>query len=454
MQRDDYHALRDTAILFVLIFASGYAAFYYWKQQSYGLFALMFWIYCTLYTSSGDSRWHECGHGTAFKTKWMNDVLYNMASFMVFREPLVWRFSHARHHTDTDIVGRDPEVDGRPLDMWNLFLAFFNYHGIQAESAKLIMHARGGLSPAEKTFVPGSERFGVYLQARVWLAIYASTVLASFLLRSPLPAMYMFLPYSLGAWHFVLTGVFQHASLEHDVLDHRLNTRTCYINPISAFIYWNMHYHVEHHMFPMVPYYNLPELHEVLKPQMPKPYNSMWEVYKEMIPALVRQCADPKYYTKRELPQAIAKSEEEIAAEAALSMTPDADGWVGVCEIGEVPKGDMIRFDVGPRTFAVYHAEDDGQWYATAGKCTHGSGILTDGLVHTAGNLVECPKHNGCFDFKTGMPKRLPVKTRLATYPTKVVGKTVFVQVDNGRHVSICYDTEETETQEKVDTSW
>ena len=67
----------------------------------------------------------------------------------------------------------------------------------------------------------------------------------------------------MGAWHFVLTGVFQHASLEHDVLDHRLNTRTCYINPISAFIYWNMHYHVEHHMFPMVPYYNLPELHEV-----------------------------------------------------------------------------------------------------------------------------------------------------------------------------------------------
>jgi fatty acid desaturase len=199
MQRDDYHALRDTAILFVLIFASGYAAFYYWKQQSYGLFALMFWIYCTLYTSSGDSRWHECGHGTAFKTKWMNDVLYNMASFMVFREPLVWRFSHARHHTDTDIVGRDPEVDGRPLDMWNLFLAFFNYHGIQAESTKLIMHARGSLSPAEKTFVPGSERFGVYLQARVWLAIYASTVFVSFLLRSPLPAMYMFLPYSVPA---------------------------------------------------------------------------------------------------------------------------------------------------------------------------------------------------------------------------------------------------------------
>ena len=52
--------------------------------------------------------------------------------------------------------------------------------------------------------------------------------------------MYIFLPYSLGAWHFVLVGVFQHASLEQDVLDHRKNTRTVLINPISSFIYWNM----------------------------------------------------------------------------------------------------------------------------------------------------------------------------------------------------------------------
>ena len=83
--------------------------------------------------------------------------------------------------------------------------------------------------------------------------------------------------YTLGAWHFVLVGVFQHASLAHDVLDHRLNTRSCYINPVSGFIYWNMQYHIEHHIFPMVPYYNLPELHEVLKPQLPKPYNGIWE---------------------------------------------------------------------------------------------------------------------------------------------------------------------------------
>ena len=72
-----------------------------------------------------DSRWHECGHGTAFKTRWMNDLLYQLASFQVFRRPTVWRWSHARHHTDTLVVGRDPEIAApvptnwpRPCNSW------------------------------------------------------------------------------------------------------------------------------------------------------------------------------------------------------------------------------------------------------------------------------------------------------------------------------------------------
>merc|ERR1711907_718248 len=92
MQRDNYHASRDMFILFSLLAATGYGSYYYWMQGSYCMFGACFWVYCTLYTSSGDSRWHECGHGTAFKTKWLNDFFYHIASFMVFREPLVWRF--------------------------------------------------------------------------------------------------------------------------------------------------------------------------------------------------------------------------------------------------------------------------------------------------------------------------------------------------------------------------
>ena len=415
-RRDDWHALRDTAVLFGILAATGYGSVLAWRAGRALPFAALFLTYCVFYTSSGDSRWHECGHGTAFKTRWLNDALYHLASFMVFREPHVWRFSHARHHTDTDVVGRDPEIDARPLDMWSLGLAFFNVQGIRAESAKLWMHARGRMSAAERSFVPASEWPLVYAQARLWLAIYAAVLAVSVALRTPLPAMFVFLPYCLGAWHFVLVGVFQHASLEHDVLDHRLNTRSCLINPVSAFIYWNMHYHVEHHIFPQVPYHALPELHRVLRPQLPKPYGSIAEVYREMIPALRRQSeaphtvvdgrvvAGPEYFHDRRgdlpPPPPAPRSERRTAAAAV-----DDQGWAEVCRVAELPPGEVEQFDAGGASYCIYHAEDDDGFYATAGKCTHGAAALADGLV--TGNLIECPKHNGCFDFKTGLPKRL-----------------------------------------------
>ena len=101
---------------------------------------------------------------------------------------------------------------------------------------------------------------------------------------------------------YIVTALMQHLGLAEDVLDHRLNARTVYLNPISRFIYWNMNYHVEHHMFPMVPYHALPALHEELKADLPKPYNGIIETYREIIPTLLRQIKDPTYFVRRELP--------------------------------------------------------------------------------------------------------------------------------------------------------
>jgi fatty acid desaturase len=74
------------------------------------------------------------------------------------------------------------------------------------------------------------------------------------------------------------------------------------MNPIFRFIYWNMNYHVEHHMFPMVPYHALPRLHRLLLPDMPKPYASTIEAYREIIPTLLRQLKEPAWYVERRLP--------------------------------------------------------------------------------------------------------------------------------------------------------
>ena len=114
MERKDGPAIRDTLIWFAALIVTGGLGIYFWGSWAAVPF---FIIYGAIYGGSSDSRWHECGHRTAFKTKWMNDAVYEIACFMVMREPEIWRWSHTRHHTDTIIVGRDPEIiTPRPPD--------------------------------------------------------------------------------------------------------------------------------------------------------------------------------------------------------------------------------------------------------------------------------------------------------------------------------------------------
>jgi hypothetical protein len=53
----------------------------------------------------------------------------------------------------------------------------------------------------------------------------------------------------------------------------------------------------------MVPYYALPALHEEMRRETPPAYNGLWEAYREIVPALLRQVKEPAYYVQRTLPK-------------------------------------------------------------------------------------------------------------------------------------------------------
>jgi fatty acid desaturase len=311
MRRKDGPALRDTAIWFLSLAISGGLAWSFWGSWACVPF---FIVYGVLYGSASDSRWHECSHGTAFKTPWMNDAVYHIACFMILREPTIWRWSHTRHHTDTIIVGRDPEIAvPRPPDILGLALNLFALKTGTTAIGKLFLHAAGRLTAEEMTFVPEMERGKVYLVARIYLLVFALVIAACLATGSILPAMFVGLPTFYGSFLGLFFGLTQHAGLAEDVLDHRLNSRTVYMNPIFRFLYWNMNYHVEHHMFPMVPYHALPRLHAMIKADCPPVYRSCWEAYREIIPALARQVRDPRYHVVRHLP---AHAQPQVAAAA------------------------------------------------------------------------------------------------------------------------------------------
>ena len=99
-----------------------------------------------------------------------------------------------------------------------------------------------------------------------------------------------------------MCGLTQHAGLAFDVKDHRVNTRTVILNPILRWLYIKLEYHIEHHMYPQVPWYNLPKLHKIIKNQLPKPNYGLISAYKDIVPAIIKQAFDPNYVPDRKIP--------------------------------------------------------------------------------------------------------------------------------------------------------
>ena len=100
--------------------------------------------------------------------------------------------------------------------------------------------------------------------------------------------------------------------------------------------------------------------------------------------------------------------------------------WVGACMVDDIDSEDVIRFDHSGKAFAIYRSPDN-EFFATDGLCTHEQVHLADGLVMD--NIIECPKHNGRFDYRTGAVKGTPVCVSLKTYPVKVETGKVFIDL-------------------------
>jgi fatty acid desaturase len=299
MKRSDAQGLRNFGLWLALLIASGVVAGLTWDSW----WAVpAFFIYGTIYSSS-DARWHELAHGTPFRTRWLNDAFYHLSSFMTIREAYWWRWSHARHHTHTYFVERDPEIQVmRPTKVLPILLDFFALIGGAAEIGKTVRHAFGRVDAATEAFLPASEKPKMIWSSRIYVAVIVVTIVLAIALHSFLPLMFVWTPRFYAGWLHQLLGLTQHAGLGVNVKDHRLNTRTVYINPVFRFLYLNMNYHLEHHLLPMVPFHALPRLHEAIKDQLPPAYPSLYATYREMVPALWKQRRDPTHVIERVLP--------------------------------------------------------------------------------------------------------------------------------------------------------
>jgi MocE subfamily Rieske [2Fe-2S] domain protein len=179
-----------------------------------------------------------------------------------------------------------------------------------------------------------------------------------------------------------------------------------------------------------VPYHNLPRLHDLVKADMPTPYRSLLDAWRELVPAVLRQIRDPAWYVERKLPTSTSTSTSTTNVPPGPHIFTAKgrvlNGWVEVCASGFLKPEYVIRFDHEQTVYAIYRTAQ-GELYATEGICTHGRAYLTDGFVK--GTLIECPKHNGRFDFTDGSPRRKPACVALKTFPAREHDGKIFLQL-------------------------
>ena len=100
--------------------------------------------------------------------------------------------------------------------------------------------------------------------------------------------------------------------------------------------------------------------------------------------------------------------------------------WIEVGVLEEIEQEGAVRFDYEGKTYAIYRSPNN-EVFCTDGLCTHEKVHLADGLVMDY--EIECPKHQGAFDYRTGEALRLPACVNLRSYPAKVEGGRVSVDI-------------------------
>ncbi len=303
-----------TATLAYLLFLNVNAHNWHWALP---LLLVGVFIHGTFTSFFGGIAGHELCHKTPFATPSLNTFFLKIYSFLSWFDPTAYRASHIRHHQSTVYADYDGEVVlPQGLD-WHGFL--FIVRNLTTSPTGFLKNMRYWVGAAfGKVGLDGffnSKWLNEVLPASNveqrreiirWARIVVFGHLALAILFVVTGHWFLIVLVTFGAhycsWFVSLVGAPQHIGLSPNVPDFRLNTRTFTCGFLPGFCYWNMQYHCDHHMFPAVPFYNLPRLHAAIKHDLPPAPHGLWETWKVILPIMKRQREEPGYVFVPKLP--------------------------------------------------------------------------------------------------------------------------------------------------------
>ena len=212
---------------------------------------------------------HELFHKKVFTSRAVNIILFRMLSVLSWSNYAYFETSHMVHHKDP-LSEKDFEVIPQArLAGWALIGSLTIDLGSAYRRVSIMVKNAFGVVPngaAQKFFPQHSEaRTNLINGARVVLISHLVFVLFS--IYFDLMVLILFItmaPFVLTFPNRILSAL-QHFNLKSNTeSDFFSSTRTIIVNPVTRFFYAGMNYHVEHHLFPTVPFYNLPVLHKRL----------------------------------------------------------------------------------------------------------------------------------------------------------------------------------------------
>lgn len=304
-QRSDRPGLIHILAQLGLYAATAIAACLAWYYVHWTVFIAALYIHCML-ANFLVSALHEMIHQTPFKTKWLNEFFFKLVSFLIWINPIAIRITHLNHHQVTVFNGLDYENPmPRVYEPWHwfffwtfipfkmcflggFFLAVFSHVRVAAGSLK---------DYADNVFAhpdPRQEK-----QCIRWgrIIVFGHLLLIGVFLYLGLWPLILLINFSVffAPGLGLAVGLTQHIGMSYNVPDFRLCARSIRLNPFLRFLYWNMNYHIEHHMYAAVPYYRLADLRKEIEYDLPEIKNGLWAVWREIGPVVKRQRTEPTY---------------------------------------------------------------------------------------------------------------------------------------------------------------
>jgi len=306
-QRSDRKGFEQTVGYLGLLVLTGALAWYAVGRVPLLFVLALLFLHGTFYAFLVNG-FHEFCHQTVFQTRWLNVVFRWVFSFLGWLNPVLFWASHQEHHKYTLHPPDDLEVV-LPVKLSlksYLGFAFINPMGLYNRLKSVIDLSVGkidgewvnALFPPEAT----AQRRALFNWARILLIGHGLIVVVSLALGLwMIPIIVTLAPFYAAGFQYLFNEA-QHIGLSDNVSDYRLNTRTILINPFLRFLYWNMNYHIEHHMYAAVPCYNLAKLHALIRGDLPKCPNGLVETWSIIIPIIRKQQIDRDYTFKPDLP--------------------------------------------------------------------------------------------------------------------------------------------------------